>query len=82
MKRGPSVGTATGGSTGNGVRALLTKGIYANICAKHDTMPDGTEFVGIGIIPDIIIEETPESYFSDSIDLALQKAVSTLLPGN
>lgn len=80
MKRGPIVGTPTGGSTGNGVRALLTKGIYANICSKHDFMPDGTEFVGIGIIPDVVIEETPESYFSNSTDIVLEKAISTLLP--
>lgn len=53
MKRGLIVGTPTGGSTGNGVRVKLTKDIYANICSKHDKMPDGTEFVGIGILPDI-----------------------------
>lgn len=80
MKRGPIVGTPTGGSTGNGVQTHLTKGIYANICSKHDFMPDGTAFVGIGIIPDIIIEETPESYFSDTTDIVLSKAISTLLP--
>ena len=78
MKRGPIVGTPTGGSTGNGVQTRLTKGIYANICSKHDFMPDGTEFVGIGIIPDIIIEETPESYFSDTTDLVLTKAISAI----
>lgn len=78
MKRGPIVGTPTAGSTGNGVRVLLTNKTYANICSKHDRMPDGTEFVGIGIIPDIIIEETPESYFSDTTDIVLEKAISAL----
>lgn len=78
MKRGPIVGTPTAGSTGNGVRVLLTQNINANICSKHDRMPDGTEFVGIGIIPDIIIEETPESYFSDTTDIVLDKAISAI----
>lgn len=78
MKRGPIIGTPTGGSTGNGVRKTLTKGVYVNVCSKHDKMPDGTEFVGVGIIPDIIIEETPESYFSDNKDIVLEKAIETL----
>ncbi len=78
MKRGPIVGTPTAGSTGNGVRVLLTQGITANICSKHDRMPDGTEFVGVGIIPDITIEETPESYFSDTTDIVLDKAIAAL----
>ncbi len=80
MHRGPIVGTPTGGSTGNGVRVLLTNGISANICSKHDRMADGTEFVGVGIIPDIIAEPTPESYFSDT-DIVLQKAIASLSSG-
>lgn len=79
MNRGVIVGTPTGGSTGNGVRVVLTKGISANICSKHDRMADGTEFVGIGIIPDIIMEETPESYFTAGRDDVLEKAISSLM---
>ncbi len=69
------IGTPTGGSTGNGVRDSLSGNgaIIANICSKHDLAPDGTEFVGIGLIPDIIVEETSESYFDpDSDDLITQ----------
>lgn len=71
------IGTATGGSTGNGVRPSLTGNgaITANICAKHDVAPDGTEFVGIGLIPDIIVEERAESYFDPSRDDVIEKAV-------
>ncbi|MBD5345906.1 MAG: hypothetical protein HDR92_02090 [Bacteroides sp.] len=79
MNRGLIVGTPTGGSTGNGVRVMLTKGIGANICSKHDRMPDGREFVGVGIIPDIIVEETPESYFSGTEDIVLEKAIQSLI---
>lgn len=78
MNRGLIVGTPTGGSTGNGVRVKLTKDIYANICSKHDLMPDGTEFVGIGIIPDIEAADTPASYFSGKKDLPKQTALSLL----
>lgn len=78
MGRGMIIGTPSAGSTGNGVRVQLTKDIWANICSKHDRMPDGTEFVGIGIIPDIIIEETPESYFSLNRDIVLDKATSAI----
>lgn len=79
MNRGSIIGTPTGGSTGNGVRVMLTKGIGVNICSKHDRMPDGREFVGVGIIPDIIVEETPESYFSDTEDIMLEKAIQSLI---
>lgn len=80
MKRGPIVGTPTGGSTGNGVRVMLARGIHANICAKYDRMADGTDFVGVGIIPDSIIEQTPESYFSADKDIVLDKALTLLAP--
>lgn len=64
MGRGKIVGAPTAGSTGNGVRIVLIPGVaYANICSKHDVAPDGTEFVGIGIKPDIEIRETYGSFF-------------------
>lgn len=64
MNRAKFVGNPTGGSTGNGVRIRLNDVVEVNICSKHDTAPDGTEFVGIGIIPDVVVNETPEQYFS------------------
>ncbi|MCM1028608.1 MAG: S41 family peptidase [Pseudoflavonifractor sp.] len=71
------IGTETGGSTGNGVRPILTGGgaIRANICSKHDVSPDGTEFVGIGIIPDIRVEERAASYFDPERDDVIEAAV-------
>lgn len=71
MKRGKIVGSPTGGSTGNGVRVTLIPGVaYANICSKHDVAPDGTEFVGIGIIPDVEVRETFDTHFGRSAALA------------
>lgn len=79
MKRGKLIGTRTGGSTGNGVRVKLIPGhSFANICAKHDVMPDGTEFVGIGIVPDTEVKETYKSYFEEKEDAAMQEALRYL----
>ena len=79
MKRGIFVGTPTGGSTGNGVRVELIPGFsYANICSKHDVGPDGTDFVGKGIQPDIWVDETYASWFEDKTDAALTAALKYL----
>lgn len=79
MKRGKLIGTMTGGSTGNGVHVGLIPGhTDANICSKHDIMPDGTEFVGIGIRPDIEVKETYKSYFKGDEDAATKEALQYL----
>lgn len=79
MKRGKLIGSKTGGSTGNGVRIELIPGIaMANICSKHDTAADGTEFVGHGFTPDISVEETYQSYFIDKHDAAITAALKVL----
>lgn len=79
MKRGKLIGTMTGGSTGNGVRVDLIPGhSKANICSKHDVMPDGTEFVGIGIHPDIEVKETYKSHFMEHEDAAIKEALQYL----
>lgn len=74
------IGTATGGSTGNGVRASLTGNgqVMANICSKHDLAPDGTEFVGVGLIPDIVVEESAKSYFDPKRDDVIAAALRHL----
>ncbi|MBK0379638.1 S41 family peptidase [Mucilaginibacter segetis] len=58
MKRGRLVGMATGGSTGQPVPFDLPGGGSARVCGKHDSYPDGKEFVGIGIMPDIVVKKT------------------------
>jgi carboxyl-terminal processing protease len=57
MKRGKLIGQTTGGSTGQPISFDLPGGGSARICGKHDTYPDGKEFVGIGVIPDIQIDK-------------------------
>lgn len=80
MKRGILIGLPTGGSTGNGIRIPLipdTK-TWANICSKHDTAADGTEFVGCGFIPDIQVEEDYQSYFIDKTDRGILTAINLI----
>ncbi|MCD8237415.1 MAG: S41 family peptidase [Prevotellaceae bacterium] len=80
MKRGILIGQPTGGSTGNGVRIPLIPETmtWANICSKHDTAPDGTEFVGKGFMPDIPVEEDYQSYFIDKTDKCVTTALRML----
>ena len=82
MNRGIIVGTPSAGSTGNPIRFDLPRGGKLQICTKKDTYPDGTEFVGVGIIPDIEVKETILSQLSLQSDvdksLATAKAVEIL----
>ena len=64
MNRGKIIGTPSGGSTGNPIGFRLPGGGWVQICAKKDTYPDGTEFVGVGILPDIEVRETVSSFLS------------------
>lgn len=58
MKRGVLVGEATGGSTGQPLMFRLPGGGLARICVKRDSYPDGREFVGKGIAPQISVAPT------------------------
>ncbi len=53
------VGERTGGSTGQPLSIEgLPAGGGARVCTKRDMFPDGTEFVGIGVIPDVEVRPT------------------------
>jgi carboxyl-terminal processing protease len=57
------VGEPTGGSTGQPlVIDGLPAGGTARICTKRDTFPDGTEFVGVGVQPDVLVRPTIADY--------------------
>ena len=51
-KRITIVGEPTCGSTGQPLQFSIY-GALARVCTKWDRFPDGTEFVGIGILPDV-----------------------------
>lgn len=76
-KRGVTVGGATGGSTGLPVLVQLPGGGFGRICAKRDTLIDGTSFVGSGLAPDVEVTVTPEDVFSRR-DPVLERAIAVL----
>jgi len=53
-----TMGQHSFGSTGQPLMIDMPGGGRARICTKKDTYPNGDEFVGYGIKPDILIEET------------------------
>lgn len=76
-KRGQIVGTPTGGSTGNPIRIDLGGGIVCCICTKHELDAEGNEFIGIGIQPDIIVDEDASQFLKGN-DNVIAKALEIL----
>ena len=76
-ERGKVIGQKTRGSTGQPLTIKLPGGGGARICTKWDTYPDGREFVGIGVIPDIENEPTRED-IAEERDVVLEKALEVL----
>ncbi|MCC3158464.1 hypothetical protein LJ737_14535 [Hymenobacter sp. 15J16-1T3B] len=58
MQRGVIVGEPTGGSTGQPLSFSLPGGGSARICSKRDAYPDGQEFVGVGVQPQVLVHPT------------------------
>lgn len=77
MKRGLLIGETTGGSTGEPLQIDLPGGGHARICAKRDTWPDGTDFVGTGIAPDVPVATTLDDLRAGR-DPALVRAAALL----
>lgn len=73
-KRGIKIGLPTGGSTGQPYFFTLPGGGRARICTKRDFYPNGKEFVGVGILPDIEVQETVKS-IQEGKDITLEKAI-------
>jgi C-terminal processing protease CtpA/Prc len=74
---GPIVGQTTGGSTGQPLPFRLPGGGRARICSKRDMRPDGSDWVGVGIRPDIEIEPTLADVRAGR-DPALERAIAEL----
>ena len=75
QKHMTKIGENTFGSTGQPLMFDLPGGGSARICTKKDTYPDGREFVGYGIKPDIIVKRSLNDYLSKK-DPVLEKAVN------
>jgi C-terminal processing protease CtpA/Prc len=75
--RGHIIGQASGGSTGQPLRFPLPGGGSARICSKRDSFSDGTDFVGVGIRPDIEVAPTVADIRAGR-DPVLERAVAEI----
>lgn len=75
-KRGKIIGTPTAGSTGNPIIIDLGWGYSGKICTRHEKLADGTEFIGVGILPDVVVEENESVIFGN--DNVIEEALKCL----
>jgi carboxyl-terminal processing protease len=73
-KRATLVGEATAGTFSLTRHMDFANGMMLNIAAVHHTFPDGSQFEGVGIAPDMPVEVTPEDLHAGR-DPVLKKAV-------
>lgn len=71
------IGENTFGSTGQPLSFDLPGSGSARVCTKKDTYPNGKEFIGHGIEPDIRVSRTLQDYKSN-IDPVLLRAMAYL----
>ena len=71
------IGQRTFGSTGQPMIFDLPGGGSARVCTKKDTYPNGKEFVGYGVQPDITVMSTLSEYLEGK-DLVMDKAIMYL----
>ena len=76
-KRATVIGERSGGSTGNPLMIDLPGGVKAQVCTLHCSYPDGREFVGVGVIPDVEVHPTAVDIATDR-DVVLEKGLALL----
>lgn len=81
MQRGKLIGEPTGGSTGQPLFFNLPGGGSARVCTKRDTYPDGREFVGVGVQPQLAVTPTITD-FRVQRDTVLEAALAELKKRN
>ncbi|MCA0231929.1 MAG: hypothetical protein LCH91_15775 [Bacteroidetes bacterium] len=81
MKRGIIIGEPTGGSTGQPLLFALPGGVMARVCTKRDMYPDGKEWNGKGIQPDLLVRPTAFD-FQTGRDTVLEAAKKYLEADN
>ena len=75
--RATLVGEKTAGTTGQPLQFEFSHIIRGRVCTKRDTYPDGKEFVGVGVIPDIEVHPTQKDIY-DGRDAILEKALQII----
>jgi len=73
----PILGEPSMGTTGQPLPFDLPGGGSARICTKRDTYVNGTDFVGVGVKPDILVKPTVQSLISGR-DVVLERALAVL----
>jgi len=71
------VGGTTAGSTGNPIYVDLPRGGKFRVVSKRDLFPDGREFVGYGIPPDVAVEPNQNDLF-EGRDPVLEAGVEAI----
>jgi carboxyl-terminal processing protease len=71
------IGQPSAGSSGQPLMFELPKGLTGRVCAKRDTYPDGRDFIGIGIKPNIYVKKNVDDY-KNGIDTELKTAINQL----
>lgn len=71
------MGENTFGSTGQPFFFDLPGGGSARVCTKKDTYPDGREFVGYGVKPDVTVKKTLDDHLKGR-DAVLSRALEHL----
>lgn len=77
MNRGKVIGVKTAGSSGNPLQLKIPDGSFAWICTLKVITPDGTDYVGVGVLPDIKVKETVEAFIAGK-DLVLEEGLKLL----
>jgi carboxyl-terminal processing protease len=76
--RATIVGQKSRGSTGQPLPLKFLDGkIFGRVCTKRDQYPDGREFVGVGIVPDVEVHPTPAD-IAAAHDVVLEKGLEIL----
>jgi C-terminal processing protease CtpA/Prc len=75
--RATLVGDRTAGSAGNPIRVALPGGGHFRMATFRALLPDSTEYVGIGIEPDVLIRPSPEE-IAHGRDVVLEKGLEVL----
>lgn len=74
---GTLIGTPTGGSSGEPILRDLPGGGRVRIVTEHDFYPDGRQFVGVGVLPDIDVHQTVAAV-REGRDLVLERAIAQI----
>src|SRR5260370_584107 len=74
-RRGVIIGEPSAGSAGDVATFALPKGWGVQFCVTRHTFPDGTEFAGLGVPPDVLVVPTVDGMLARS-EPALARALA------